>query len=584
MPAQHYHETAAGAGGEYDARRWLPALLAAGAAAAGRLPAFGAWWNQDDWGLLARAAGLIPAADLPVRWLSRVAYWSVMRPLGHLDPHPYAATRLVLLGFAAAGLARLAARLGLRPHQQLVAGLLLASTPLAFTPLYWAAGIQDLLALAAALWAWERWLAGGRAARAIAVALAVASLASKETFLGLPLLWAGWQRATAGRPGRRDLAILAGLGLAAAATAGLALHGFGGEALDPYARGGPLTPLLNLGIYGWFLVFPGPVYPALLAPWMLAVGGAAWLAGGVWGALAWRRGRRVPALAVAGALLAVAPALPLARHVDPYLALGSAACIALLLADLVPRRWRFSAPVTGVVVLAATAWGLFGMSARLDRRDADGLPADPLVKRTAVAHLAAAHLRAAVPAAREGTGLILLQPPVSPEAATLAADLGERWVTGSLLHRSLEGTLGPRLLLGPDVPVAWANGLLAAPATAVVLVDAGARFVPWGPTPQALLYQTLTDVGRGLFTRARGHLVRAGAMNGETVAFFYDPGAMVVSADRVRANAPAFLASLAARTDPAGRRVPDNPLQQLFRHLCAAADVAVAGGAASSRN
>ncbi len=200
MPAQEYNENRREAGEEFrGTAAWLPALLAAGAATVGRLPAFGAWWNQDDWGLLARATGLIPAAEVPVRWLSRTAYWAVMSPLAGLDPHPYTSTRLVLFGLAAAGLTRLGARLGLRRPQALMAGLLLACSPLAFTPLYWAAGVQDLMALAAAIWATERWLAGGTGARFAAGVLALLSFASKETFLGLSVLWAGWDLCAADR-------------------------------------------------------------------------------------------------------------------------------------------------------------------------------------------------------------------------------------------------------------------------------------------------------------------------------------------------------------------------------------------------
>ncbi len=124
---------------------WLVALTAI----LGRLPALGAYWNQDDWGLLAAASGLSDAASPAVRWLSRTLYWDAMWPLAGLDPVPYAWTRLALHALAAAGVATLARRLRLSTLQSLVAGLVMAASPLAFTPLYWAAGVQDLLAVAA---------------------------------------------------------------------------------------------------------------------------------------------------------------------------------------------------------------------------------------------------------------------------------------------------------------------------------------------------------------------------------------------------------------------------------------------------
>ncbi len=585
MPAPEYSEIDPAAGEEIrGGASWWPALLAAGAALVGRLPAFGAWWNQDDWGLFARATGLIPAAEVPVRWLSRSAYWSAMAPLAGLDPHPYTATRLVLFALAAAGVARLGGRLGLRPVPQLVAGLLLVSSPLAFTPLYWAAGVQELLALAAGIWACERWLVGGPGARVTAALLALLSFASKETCLGLPVLWAAWSLAGGGGGERRlrrgDALLLVVLALGAAVAAWLALRAFAGGAAEPYQRGGPWVALTNLGLYGWYLLSPQPVQAANVTRAMGAAGWVLWVAALVWSAVAWRRGRRLPAFATAGALLAVAPVLPLTRHLDPYLALGSAAFGALVVADLVPRRRAVPGAVVVALVAAAVAWGTLAMRVRLDRRDADGLPADPVVRRTAVAHQAAAHLRGAAPAVRTGAGLILLQPPATLEAARMADTLGETWVTGSLLHRSLEGTLGPRLLLGPEVPVTWANGLSGASSAAVVLVDAGPQLASWGPTPQALLYLTLTDVGRGLFDRARRHLLRAGALSGRTVAFYYDPDAMLVDIGRVRANHDAFLAYLESGADNGRPPREVEAAQQLFRDLFAAAtaDAPAAGG------
>ncbi len=78
-------------------------------------------------------------------------------------------------------------------------------------------------------------------------------------------------------------------------------------------------------------------------------------------------------------------------------------------------------------------------------------------------------------------------------------------------------------------------------------------------------------MGRGLFDRARRHLVRAGALSGRTVAFYYDPDAMVVSLDRVRANHDAFLDYLesGARGGPPRRDI--EAAQQLFRDLFDAA-------------
>ncbi|MHB8079135.1 MAG: hypothetical protein ACYDIE_07765, partial [Candidatus Krumholzibacteriia bacterium] len=120
------------------------AVLAA--AVLGRLPALGAWWCLDDWGLLARAAGRLEApAGFPARWVSQQAWWSLTWPLCGLHAAGQAWLRIAVHAVAAVTVARIARRAGLGPTAQLTAGLLLAATPVAFTSLYWAAGIQELL-------------------------------------------------------------------------------------------------------------------------------------------------------------------------------------------------------------------------------------------------------------------------------------------------------------------------------------------------------------------------------------------------------------------------------------------------------
>ncbi len=175
--------------------RWLPEIAVFVAAVSGRMPALGAWWNLDDWGQLARAAGLdagAAASGWPARLLSQHIYWDLTWPLFGLNSDAHALLRLALHGLAAVLVVRIAARGGLGPLSRLLAGLVFAASPLAFTPLYWASGIQEILAAVFALAAVERWLAApsqGRRQLAWASVLAALSMFSKESALGLPLLF-----------------------------------------------------------------------------------------------------------------------------------------------------------------------------------------------------------------------------------------------------------------------------------------------------------------------------------------------------------------------------------------------------------
>jgi len=566
-------------------RRWLgwpaqvtPPVAAFLVATLGHLPVLGAFWNQDDWGLLGRAAGLVPVGfagglsgvDLPLRLVSQVVYWQLFFPLFGLAAEPYAATRLLLHGGSAALVARIAARAGLGPLPQLVAGVLFATTPLSFTPLYWASGVQELLGAFFALAAVERWLAvgNGRPVRGpvlAALLCGVLSILAKENGLGLPLLLAGlwwWRRSgrqePAGRLGqggsRLPVAALIVLALVAVAEAALVWGHFETGPGHPYALGSPATPLVNLAGYGWWLLSPGPfLATSLNLPRGLA-GIALWVLWAVWTGWQWRRGRRGPVACLAGALLALAPVLPLATHVYPYLLYLSAAAGCLAIAFLLADRARSPQPLRPVLVLCilfvAAAWTWGGTTMRLKARDSRGLPADPVVLRTAVSFEAIQTIRS-LPWSQTGQKeeLIFVQPPPPGQGTELADRLGESWVTGSLLYRALEGSLGPRLVLADSVAITWANSLRTAPAEAMVLADGGPRFRNWGRTTQALLMLGLTEVARGQYERARIHLLRGAILSPQTMPFFYDPDQMLVSPAEVKARAADFRGFLAPGLD-----------------------------------
>lgn len=551
------------------------------AAVLGHLPVLGAWWCRDDWGLLARAAGVIDGpSGLPARWLSQQFYWLATWPLFGMDPLPHAWIRLLLHGAAAALVARLGRRGGLGQPAAALAGCVFAASPLAFTPLYWAAGIQELLAAMLALLAVDAWLGardrGGRAL-AGAVLAAIGSLAAKEPGLGLALLFAGlaWLPASARPTGRRASAVALAVGATALAGLGSALlavrhfdHGPGA----PYALGNAVTTGANLAFAARWLALPGPVVDARATAAALAGGAlllAAWLA---WGVVTWRRGRRLALTALAGSLLALAPVLPLRHHLAPYMAYLAVAGWALALGSLVPSRLPRPRAAVVAALVAATTWGLFATDTVLKRRNELGLPADELVRATSLSWEARAVLAGVgdLDGGRPVRQVVLLQVPAGPGALEQARRFGERWAGRTEFYEAVGGPYGPALMLPEGVDGRWANGLVTAPDSAFVLVETGTGLRPWGRAGQAAMYAALTDIGLGNFERGREHLLRAARLGGPSLAFAFDPDLLPIPVELVLGQREAFtdwtvglLASGASRFEVGG-------LQDLFYNLLAA--------------
>jgi hypothetical protein len=565
-------------GAERHAEGRLATWLAFGAGALAGLPVLRTWWHQDDWGLLARAARLIDPDAVPVRWLSRVLYWDLSWPLFHLDPLPYAATRLLLHGGSAALLASIAGRVGLPPLAQLAAALLFAASPLAFTPLFWASGVQELLAAFLALAAVERWLEWSERPASLrlpaVIALGAAAMLAKESAIGLPLLLGGLAWTRWGRPANWPRAAAVGLAfLAAAAVAAsiLALKGFDISAGAPFALGGVKAVGLNLLTYAVWLVMPGPFLRAHLYTPHLLFGLLIWAGWVAWAVAARRRGDRRPLAALAGCLLALAPVLPLAGHAAPYMAYLAAAGTSLAAALLLPRRWRAG----GAVLIALAALGTAAGWARHDTvcraRDADGRPRDQQVaraelSRSAVDALASFRAGATPPGEAPVTDIVLLQLPATQQIAGMADRLDASMVLPSDLYTSLQGVLGPTVMLGQGVTLRWLNRLDQAPPAAAVFLDDGGRWRFWGRVDQARLYAALTSVGRGQYLRATRALLQAALGGGQKLPFLYDADQLPVAPAQVRANAAAFEAFLASpATELPAEAVA--ALQAIFREL-----------------
>ena len=502
----------------------------------GRLPALGAWWALDDWGLLARAAGWeTGTAEWPARWLSQHLWWRLVWPVFGLEANAHAVLRLLLHAASAALVVRIGARAGLGAGGRYLAGLLYAASPLAFTPLYWAAGVQELLAVVCALAAVERWLAPG-ARNAFAAGLwALASILAKEPGLGLPVFLAllahgGARRRSGPGTGPAAWTMLVFLVLVAVCEGWLVVRHFATGADEAYRTGGPGLMVANLTTYGWWLISPGPIFASRISWPMSGAGAALFILWGVWAAWSWRRGDRTPAALLLAAVLALGPALPLRQQIRPYLALLPAAALALAVGHLVPRRWTPRTVVVVLLAVVAATWSFGGMRVRLDNRNEMGFPADPIVRATSLSWQATRlmrHLPWPAGTTDERT-LVLLQIPVAPGAARAAEEAGEGQVDATELHLTLGGDRGPRFAAGEGIEVRWANALYGAPADALVLCEFGEGFRIWGPTPNAVLYAALTDVGLGEYQRARRHLIRGAALADETISFVWDEGQMVL--------------------------------------------------------
>ena len=551
------------------------------AAVIGRMPAMGAWWNLDDWGQLGRAAGMVGLADgagFPARWLSQHLWWDLTWPLFGLNSDAHAVARLVLHGLSAVLVTRIGARAGLGVLPRLLAGLLFAASPLAFTPLYWASGIQELLAAFFALLAVERWLAAGTAESGnrrtllVACLAAILSMLAKEAGLGLPLLflvmmWLGIGVRLEDKAFAWAMVMF--MLMAAVAEGVLVMNHFAADPSGTYGTGGIQRGMINVCVYGWWLMSPGPILASQFYWTRLLPGGALFAAWLIWGVIQWRHGRKLVLLAFIAALLSLGPVLLLKDRFVPYLAYLAGAAGSLALVSLLPARWSPRYPVLIVLTIAATIWGFTGMRIRLGNRDELGLIADPVARATSLSWQACRTMSdlKRVQGGDHLRYLTIFQQPVSITSAVQAERLGERWVGLTDLYNALHGTTGPELVLGPDVTIVWASGLTTNPPRALVVSETATGLRVWGQTWNALLYAALTDIGLGHFERARRHLVKAAAMNKEMILFIFDEGQMVIPLAMVVENKEEFVDWTVALLNQGGSPHEVGGIQDMFFNL-----------------
>lgn len=543
------------------------------AAIVGHLPTFGAWWNAEDWTLLAQSAGLTRAIEsFPARFISQHLYWDITWPLLGTGNDAHAVIRLVVFALCAVLVTRIAARAGLMPLPRFVAGLMVAATPVAFSALYQAAGIQELLGAVFALAAVERWLAGTRRDLILATVLAVLSMFSKEPGLGLGPLFLVMLFVGVG-PQIKDRAFAWGmcfLLIVFAVIEGVFLiQNFSTGPGEEFAMGGAVQIITNLGTMGWWVLSPGPLLALDLAWPQMAGGAMLFLLWGVWGYSLFRQNNRLPLITFLAALMSIAAALPLENKLDPALGFLAVCAAALALASLIPGRWKATPQLMAGLGIVAAAWGFFSMETLLNQRDGSGMPANDLVRSTSLSWQFSRMLPQ-LPLKREANqrqAITILQIPMSGNQMEMADRVGDLWVTESPLYSAIGGNLGPRLVMGGETRVQWVNSLFTNPREALVLCETGTEFKHWGNTANAALYAALTDIGMGRFERARKHLVRGANLNDKTMAFTYDPGQMVISSDLVLARKKEFIDWTVSLLGPEHSPQEVGGLQDLFFNL-----------------
>lgn len=444
---------------------------------------------------------------MPARWLSQHAWWSLMWPVLGTSAVAHAWARILLHAGAALAVALIARRAGLSVLQQILAGTAFAATPIAFTPLYWASGIQELLSGILTLLAIERWFAGGNRSVVAAGILGSAALLAKESPLGLPLFLGGWILAArrGPRPPRaRAWIVPAVLAVVAIGEAMLVSQHFVTSPNARYATGGALVSLGNLGKFGWWLATPGPVFTAQVDWTRAIVGLALWAIWGAAGWVRWRRGSRLVLASWFGALLTLAPALPLVHQANPYLGYLAAAAVVLTMAGMLPQRLGARPTATAaMVVIGAVLWGQLNMRGRIGAVDADGRPADPVVRAMAASRRAADALLSALPPDFDPrlTEVVIYQPELRESTASTPVHAPQEIALG--------GSIGLCIALGRHGRAAWVKSLLAVPDGAQVLSIKGEGFQDWGKTRDAVIHAATLHLAAGQYAKVHALLVRA---------------------------------------------------------------------------
>gem|GEM_PF-6728590 len=418
---------------QYSELLFLPFLIALTFALyAGALRVF---FSLDDLQFLSRAAGLEHAGGLR-RVISTQWFFDASWRLFGTRSWAYHLVVLLLHAANASILYLLARRLGLKKTAAYSASILFTAAYVAFLPLHWISGIQEVSVTFFALISAYFFLGRTAAAAGLSLAAACLSILCKETSifllpaLALVLPASAKRRWLLGSAGLLfGVTILILSGNAAPRPAG-----------DPYEGAFGANIIWNLLTYtAWLFRFwdyfpdKSPRYDAALAAWGFVVPALVCLA-------AWRapKARRPIARVITVFILLVAPVLPLVRHsylYYLYLPLIPFWCLAGVCVGNISRRRVSTLILVGFIVLSYVN-GIRHRRAEIMA----GVPEDPILRYAAVARNAVDSFRAEGEVAQ---GDYLILKPLS--ATTIDLDKGPRGVGAGERERF---TLVQQALLG----------------------------------------------------------------------------------------------------------------------------------------
>jgi hypothetical protein len=499
-----------------------------------RMPALGSWWTLEDWDLLARAANILHTQSASPRIFSQVVWWKFFYPIFGDNAQAWAFIRLFVFGGIGWSTVKVCQQLGMKKLPQLVAGLLVVASPLAFTPLYWASGIQTLLgallALLAIIFALRNkiWLV---------LLFGVLSILSKENGLLLPLIlplilkhknWKHWL-------------VVGLLAVVAVVESWLVLDTFRHTPGMPYALGNLKSIATHLAGYGWWMISPGIPFSLKLGLGEMISGFSLWLIWGFYGLRTWRNGDAVPAVLLIASIGSLAPALALKTHHYPYMAFLAIIPFYILIAQLIFNRFAFSTRklVLLSVLFLLTGFGL--MEARLSLRSADGLPADPIVQKTSISFAAHSMIRNF-----RDNHIVILQPEVSIDRKNAGL------LNPTPIFNAIGGYAAVSMLALDDIKLSWKTDLDGVDNNTIVLVDAGPLLKFWGKMPQPLIYLALSDIALGKYSEARFALRGAMIASDTSMPFMYDESQLIFPPSEVEKNSEAFLDFLKRDSDNNG--------------------------------